>query len=70
MAAEVPHIKVTVEYKGDEADIYCAHFIDAISFLCHCEAMLRKGIHLKQPVDISTSEIQRHNLAELINKNK
>lgn len=65
---KLPHIKVTVEYNGKVAEHYGAHFIDAISFLCHAEEAVRLGRGVNEPVDISTTEIGKQNLKELMDR--
>ena len=67
---DVPHIEVKVKYKGEEVSQYCAHFIDAISFLCQAEAAIRRNSNLKEPVDNRTSIIQKENLTKLLGENK
>lgn len=67
---DVPHIKVEVKYKGEEVSQYCAHFIDAISFLCQAEAALRRGLKMQQPVDNETTKIQKANMAKLLGETK
>ena len=65
---KLPCIKVTVEYNGKVAEHYGAHFIDAISFLCHAEEAVRLGRGVNEPVDISTAEIGKQNLKELMDR--
>jgi len=65
-ADPIPHIEVRVQYNGEEVTQYCAHFIDAIGFLCQAEACIRRCKHLKEPVDNQTSIIQKENLAKLL----
>ena len=65
-AQEVPHIKVSVAFNGEEVSHYGAHFIDAISFLCRAEEALRRGKHINQPVDIETTKITKENLNKLL----
>lgn len=65
---KLPCIKVTVEYNGKVAEHYGAHFIDAISFLCHAEEAVRLGRGVNEPVDISTTEIGKQNLKELMDR--
>ena len=67
-AQEVPHIKVSVTFNGEEVSHYGAHFIDAISFLCRAEEALRRGKHMTQPVDIETTKITKENLNKLLGK--
>jgi len=67
---DVPHIEVKVKYKGEEVSQHCAHFIDAISFLCQAEAALRRGLKMKQPVDFDTTKIQQANMAKLLGETK
>lgn len=67
---DVPHIEVKVKYKGKEAIQYCAHFIDAISFLCEAEAALRRGLKMQQPVDVATTKIQQSNMEKLLGETK
>ncbi len=67
---DVPHIEVKVKYKGEEVSQYCAHFIDAISFLCQAEAALRRGLKMQQPVDFDTTKIQQANMAKLLGETK
>lgn len=65
---QLPKIKVTVEYNGKVAEHYGAHFIDAISFLCHAEEAIRRGRCVNEPVDISTTDIGKQNLKELVDR--
>lgn len=67
---EVPHIEVKVKFGNEEATQYCAHFIDAISFLCQAEAALRRGLKMQQPVDNETTKIQKINMAKLMGETK
>lgn len=67
---EVPHIEVKVKFRGDEVTQYCAHFIDAISFLCQAEAALRRGLKMRQPIDNETTKIQKANMAKLMGETK
>ena len=67
---DVPHIEVKVKYKGEEVSQYCAHFIDAISFLCQAEAALRRGLKMQQPVDNETIKIQKVNMTKLLGGTK
>lgn len=70
MADPIPHITVSVEYNGDTVKQHCAHFIDAISFLCQAESAIRRNSNLKEPVDNRTSIIQKENLTKLLGENK
>ena len=67
---EVPHIEVKVKFRDEEITQYCAHFIDAISFLCQAEAALRRGLKMQQPVDNETTKIQKANLEKLLGGTK
>ena len=62
----IPHIEVSVEYKGERASLNCSHFIDGISFLCGCEASIRERENMKEPIDIRTSEFQKSNMDKLL----
>ena len=62
----IPHIEVIVEYKGERASLNCSHFIDGISFLCGCEASIRRNEKMNQPLDIRTSAFQKSNLDKLL----
>ena len=70
MDRPIPHIKITVEYDGKQAEEYCSHFIDGISFLCHCEAAIRSGANMTEPIDIRTTEFQKSNLDKLLDLNQ
>ena len=62
----IPHIKVSVKIGDEEVSQHCAQFIDAISFLCHCELCIRRNKKMTEPVDIQTSAIQQQNLKKLL----
>ena len=66
MNAPIPHIEVKVEYNGETVSQMYAHFIDGISFLCQCEAAIRRNEKMKEPIDNRTSVIQKENLAKLL----
>ena len=70
MKGPIPHIKIVVEYDGKSAEQMCAHFIDGISFLCQCEAAIRSGAKMTDPIDIRTTEFQKSNLDKLLNLNQ
>ena len=65
----IPHIKVSVKIGDEEVSQQCAQFIDAISFLCHCELCIRRNKKMDEPVDIQTSAIQQQNLKKLLGEN-
>ena len=62
----IPHIKVSVKIGDEEVSQQCAQFIDAISFLCHCELCIRRNKKMDEPVDIQTSAIQQQNMKKLL----
>jgi hypothetical protein len=62
----IPHIKVSVKIGDEEVSQQCAQFIDAISFLCHCELCIRRNKKMDEPVDIQTAVIQKQNLKKLL----
>lgn len=66
MEGMIPHIKVSVKIGDEEVAHHGAQFIDAISFLCHCEASIRRSQNMTEPVDIQTSAIQKQNLKKLL----
>ena len=66
MNGPIPHIEVKVEYNGEVVSQHCAHFIDGISFLCGCEAAIRRKTNMKEHIDTRTSELQKENLAKLL----
>lgn len=66
----IPHIEVSVEYKGERASLNCSHFIDGISFLCGCERSIREKENMKEPIDIRTSVFQKSNLDKLLELTK
>ena len=63
---DVPHIKVSVEFRGEKVEQECAFFIDSIEFLCQCEAAIRRGKRLRVESDVDTERITRDNLQRLI----
>ena len=66
----IPHIDVKVEYDGETVSQQCAHFIDAITFLCGCEQAIRKKRKMQEPIDVQTSAFQKNNLDKLLELNK
>lgn len=65
-AIKIPHIEVKITV-GDEAISHCgAQFIDAIKFLADAEAAIRRSSGLKEPVDLTVSEIQKENMRKLM----
>lgn len=71
MERMIPHIKVSVKIGDEEVTHHGAQFIDAISFLCHCELSVRRSKNMTEPVDIQTAAIQKQNLKELLgNRNE
>lgn len=62
----IPHIKVSVKIGDEEVSQHCAQFIDAISFLCHCELCIRRNKKMTEPVDIQTAAIQQQNMKKLL----
>lgn len=62
----IPHIKVSVKMGDDEATHMGTHFIDAVSFLCGCEAAIRRNKKMTEPVDIQTSVIAKQNMKKLL----
>lgn len=62
----IPHIKVSVKIGDEEVEHRGAHFIDAISFLCSCEAAIRRNKKMTEPVDIQTTSIQKQNVKKLL----
>ena len=63
----MPHIEVSVEFRGETVKQQGAFFIDAIDFLCQAEKAVRRGRKLTGvDSDEETSAICNENMKRLL----
>lgn len=68
--ADIPHIHVSVTFRGETVVQDGQHFIDAVHFLCRAEEAVRAKLRADVPVDLETSKLQRENLRRLLAEGK
>lgn len=67
---DIPHVHVSVTFRGETVEQDGQHFIDAVHFLCHAEEAVRHNLRLRTPVDPETSKVQQENLRKLLTEGK
>ena len=69
--SDVPHITVSVEFRGETVRQQGAFFIDAIDFLCQVEKAVRIGCNLAGvDTDGETRKICSENLKRLMSESQ
>lgn len=63
---DIPHVHVSVTFRGETIMQDGQHFIDAIHFLCRAEEAVRNNLGFAEPTDCATSNLQRENLRRLL----
>ena len=65
---DLPHVEVSVTFRGRTVKQQGCHFIDAIHFLCQAEEAVRHILSLCYPVDFAITKRTNENLRRLLEK--
>lgn len=63
---DLPHVEVSVTFRGRTVKQRGCHFIDAIHFLCQAEEVIRHILSMRRPVDFAVTKRTNENLRRLL----
>lgn len=63
---DLPHVEVSVTFRGKTVKQQGCHFIDAIHFLCQAEEAVRVILKMCSPVDFAVTKRTNENLRRLL----
>lgn len=63
---DLPHVEVSVTFRGRTVKQQGCHFIDTIHFLCQAEEAVRHILSLRYPVDFAVTKRTNENLRRLL----
>ena len=68
--ADIPHVSVSVTFRGKTVRQDGCHFIDAIHFLCQAEEAVRLILKMCSPVDFAGTKRANENLRRLLEEGR